>query len=271
MKILYVANERSATQPVAAALRTLAPDVSLTWARDLSSALSWVHYNRDVAALVVEAELQKQSSASFIDHVRSLGLAAPVIVISQAGAPVLALKAGADDYVANDQSLATNLPSVVARALQRAQAIAHPSGKTALRLLYVGDAALARRCLENSRWAIELSEAERASDGTFQPIPPEAAADGALPFDVVLVDHDHPGVDTFAILKEIARRSLNVRVILVVEWDEKLAVPALKLGASDYVVKAADPFRALFCKLDPTRADVPLLTRRSTLDRKSVV
>ena len=71
MKILYVANERASAELAASALRTLARDVRLEWARDLSSALSWVYYNRDVAALVVEAELQSQSCASFVDHVRS--------------------------------------------------------------------------------------------------------------------------------------------------------------------------------------------------------
>jgi PAS domain S-box-containing protein len=260
MKILYVANERNPAQLAATALRALGEDVRLEWARDLSSALSWVYYNRDVAALVVEDGLQNQSCAAFVDHVRSLGLAAPVIVVcpDDVGAPLLALKAGADDYIANNQSFLTNLPGLVARALQRAQAAAHLAGKQPLRLLYVGDAALARRCLENSAWSIEISEAERTSSGKFQPIPPASAAARDLPFDVLLVEHDHPAVDAFTILKEIASRSLNVRVILVVEWDEKLAVPAMKLGASDCVVKAADTFRALFFKLDRTRADVPL-------------
>ncbi len=132
MKILYVANERSAAQLAANALRTLAEDVRLEWARDLSGASSWAYYNRDVAALIVEAGLQNQSCAAFVDHVRGLGLAAPVIVVcpDDVRTPLLALKAGADDCVANNQSLLTNLPSVVARALQRAQATAHLSGNT---------------------------------------------------------------------------------------------------------------------------------------------
>lgn len=267
MKILYVANERDPAQLAANALRTLGEDVRLEWARDLSSAASWAYYNRDVAALIVEAELQNQSCAAFVDDVRSLGLAAPVIVVcpDDVRTPLLALKAGADDYVVNNQSLHTNLPGVIARALQRVQATAHLSGKQPLRLFYVGDAALARRCLENSGWSIEISEAERTSNGTFQPIPPASAAGDDLPFDVLLVEHDHPEVEAFAILKEIASRRPNVRVILVVEWDEKLAIPAMKLGASDCVVKAADTFRALFFKLDRSRADVPLLEERSSL------
>ena len=112
MKILYVANERSAAQLAAQALRGIAPDVKLTWTGSLSAALRWVQDNRDVAAVVVETEVQHQSSASFVDHVRGLGLSAPVVLVvpEHAGAPLLELKAGADDYVVNNQSLLADLP-----------------------------------------------------------------------------------------------------------------------------------------------------------------
>jgi DNA-binding NtrC family response regulator len=93
----------------------------------------------------------------------------------------------------------------------------------------VGDAALARQCLENRPWSIEIAEAATAPD-----LP---SAGGPLPFDILLVEHDYPGVDAFALLKDTADRGLQVPVILVVEWDEKLAMPALKLGAMDCVVK----------------------------------
>ena len=75
----------------------------------------------------------------------------------------------------------------------------------------------------------------------------------------------HPGVDAFAILKDVAHRRLRVPVILVVEWDEKLAIPAFKLGAVDYVVKAADSFRALFFKLDSVPAISPPLEGHAEL------
>lgn len=55
MKILCVANERRAAQLAAKALRQIAPDVTLIWARHLPAALRWVDDHRDVAALVVEA------------------------------------------------------------------------------------------------------------------------------------------------------------------------------------------------------------------------
>ena len=242
MKILYVGHERRAAEEAAHALRDVAPDLKLSWAESVSPALRWIRDNPDVAAMILETGTQNQSCASFVEHIRGLGLTTPVIVIApeDAGAPLSELKAGADDYIVKNQSLLTDLPLVLSRALQWTGV--NPATKTPLRLLYVGDAALARRCLENPRWSIEMTAIVPESTGAFAALP--------LPFDIVLVEYGHPGVDAFAILKDAADRRPQVPVILVVEWDEKVAIPAFKLGARDYVVKAADSFRALFFKLD---------------------
>ena len=262
MKILYVSSERGAAQLAAQALHAIAPDVRLTWTGSLSPALRWVQDNRDVAAVVLETDGQHQSSASFVEHVRGLGLTAPVVVVvpERGGAPLLELKAGADDYVVNNQSLVADLPRVLTRALERTLAGPHPT-KAPLRLLYVGDATLARKYLENPHWSIAITEAIPEADGTLPAL--------SLAFDVVLVEYDHPGMDAFAILKDIAGRRLHIPVILVVEWDEKAAIPAFKLGAVDYVVKAADSFRALFFKLDRVPV-ASALTERAELNLEVV-
>ena len=89
MKILYVANERRAAQLAAHALRNIAPDVKVTWAGSLSPALRWVQENTDVAALIVEAEVQGQGCTTFLDHVRGLGLTIPILIAAseRTGAP----------------------------------------------------------------------------------------------------------------------------------------------------------------------------------------
>ena len=247
MKILYVANERRAAQLAAHALRNLAPDVKVTWAGSLSPALRWVQENPDVSALILEAQVQGQGCTAFLDQVRGLGLTVPVLIAAQerAGAPSAELRAGADDYIIQNSSFLAELPSAMTRVLGRMPLVSRPA-QSSLRLLYVGDATLARKCLESFQLSIDITEAMPASNGPVPAVPPG--------FDVVLVEHDHPGLDAFKILKDIADRQPHVRTVLVVEWDEKLAIPALKLGATDYVVKAADSFRALFFKLDRIRA-----------------
>src|SRR5262249_23678516 len=107
----------------------------------------------------------------------------------------------------------------------------------------------ARQCLTRRPTSIEIIEATRAADGAFQPIPLHAEG-SPRSFDILLIEHGYPGVDAFAILKDLTRRQPQVPVIVVVEWDDRLAIPALKLGASDCVVKATDAFRTLFFRLD---------------------
>ena len=251
MKILYVANDRRAAQLVVNALRVHAPDATLASTESLLDAERWVSANRDLTALVVDAEVQNQSSASFVRHVRGLGLAAPIVVVASeaTGTPSAVLKAGADDFVTAGDSLSTDLPDVVDRTLKR-RAAAQPSGQT-LRILYAGDAALARQSLAHPAWSIGIAEAVLTPDEPFQPIPADFPETGEpLPFDILFVEHDHPEVDAFSVLKHIADRGLQVPVIVVVEWDDALGLPALKLGAVDCVVKSAETFRALTYRLD---------------------
>jgi hypothetical protein len=85
MKILHVANERSAAQLAATALRNISPDLTITWVRHLSDATRWIGQNPDLAAVLVEDEIKDEtegkSCASFVGELRSQGLTAPVVVV----------------------------------------------------------------------------------------------------------------------------------------------------------------------------------------------
>src|SRR5262249_1853416 len=253
MKILYVANERRAAQVAGMALRHLGGDVKVAWAERFSDALMWVRANRDLTSLIVEDQVQHQSCASFISQVRGLGLTAPVIVIvpsEERDAPIAALKAGAEDYVAKGESLISELPDALRRRLQHSNG-ARGSVARPLHFLYLGDATLAKESFEGTERSVEITEARPGSNGALHRIAPALTAGGsAFPFDVLFVEHDAPGVDAFAILKDVGARALPIPVVFVVEWDEELAVPALKLGAIDYAVKSRDSFRALLLRLD---------------------
>jgi two-component sensor histidine kinase len=74
----------------------------------------------------------------------------------------------------------------------------------------------------------------------------QCAADGAAGlatlltdrFDLVLLDHDLPGGDGLSILAEIRDRPAPPPVIFVTGADDtRVAIAALKAGASDYVIK----------------------------------
>ena len=253
-KLLHVGNDRELAYRLAGALQRARQDVVVASVARLSEAKRWVSDNPDFGALIVEDHVQSQSCAGFIGEVRGLGLTAPVVAISVKGAepPLAALRAGADDYVVNGQSLVPDLAGAVVRSLHRAKSL---TAKRPLRCLYLGDSALARESFQDAPHAIQIVEPDRQSTNGANPIPVDAPAPGQkFPFDVVLAEHGRASVDIFAILKDLTVRRLQVPIIFVVEWDEALIVPALKMGAVDYVLKTKAAFEALSVRIDRLRS-----------------
>ena len=61
-------------------------------------------------------------------------------------------------------------------------------------------------------------------------------------FDVVLLDIRLPGISGMEVLREVLVRHRNIAIIMVTAInDVDTAVEAMKLGASDYIVKPFDP------------------------------
>jgi hypothetical protein len=253
-KLLHVGNDRELAYRLAGALQRARQDIVVASVGRLSDAKRWVSDNPDFGALIVEDHVQSQSCAGFIGEVRGLGLTGPVVAVSVKGAepPLAALRAGADDYVVNGQSLVPDLAGAVVRSLHRAQTL---TAKRPLRCLYLGDSALARESFQDAPHAIQIVESDRQSTDSANPIPVDAPAPGQkFPFDVVLAEHGRASVDIFAILKDLTVRRLQVPIIFVVEWDEALIVPALKMGAVDYVLKTKAAFEALSVRIDRLRS-----------------
>src|SRR5262245_2852670 len=94
-----------------------------------------------------------------------------------------------------------------------------PTVRPRVRLLYVGEAELARQCLGRSGGSIEVLEAHPSADGSFSP----ASTDGSLPFDILLIEHGYAGADALAILRDLTSRKFHVPVVIVADWDENLA------------------------------------------------
>jgi PAS domain S-box-containing protein len=265
MKILYIANDRRAAELAALPLGTVAPDVKTTWVASLGEARRWVDENRDVAALIVEVESDSPTCESFVRQVRGMGVTAPVIVVSakDPAPPLTVLKAVADAIVTRDLSFLNDLPNIVRRTINTARAPRPPRRR--LRLLYAGDAALARECLGRPGGSIEVVGAVPGPGRKIDSLPADVRSGAPLPFDVVFIEHGGPGVETLAILKDLAARKRHVPVVIVADWDEELAVLALTQGASDYIVKSKASFRAVYFRLHRLIAHSALLNEQSKL------
>jgi DNA-binding NarL/FixJ family response regulator len=157
--------------------------------------------------------------------------------------------------------VAHELPETVTRAPTAAESPA----RRRLRILYVGDAALARECLGRPGGSIDLVAADPRPDGTIDYVVREDRSGTTRVFDLLFIEQPCPGVETVAILKDLAARNLHLPVVIVADWDEDLAVRALELGASDYVLKSRASFRAVYFRLHRLIAHSALLDERARL------
>ncbi len=112
-----------------------------------------------------------------------------------------------------------------------------------VRVLYVDDSrfdrALVRDALEQESEGFVLTEAESREEL-------DRVLDAGTPFDLVLSDFNIMGMTGLDVLELIRDRRPGVPVVLVTgTGSEEIAVRALKLGASDYVIKQPQHIRRL--------------------------
>lgn len=164
-KVLYVSHDRGDAQRAAGALGGILPGAVVLWASRLDQAMLWIHENREVAALVIDSDVDPTSCASFLKGIRALDLTAATVVITPDGttAPEC-LEAGADGHIQKNPTLLRNLPGVVNRAIQ--------ARLTSALAEAVDTRDLLDRQLNEARASLEAAERVRTSD--------LAAADGRL-------------------------------------------------------------------------------------------
>jgi hypothetical protein len=123
MKILYIGNERRNAEAVATALRTITSNVTISWTQSLDHCARYLAQNRDLAALVMDAQVHAGKWPSSLRDLRSLQVRpAIVVVVPEGTAPTFnSLAPPPDDHVINGQTFVRDLPVVVARAVARVQ------------------------------------------------------------------------------------------------------------------------------------------------------
>ena len=119
MKVLYIGSERSDAQAIATALRGIDQTVTVSWAAHHQHAVKWLNENRDLAVLLIDAQVDGGSWSSLVAHARSLDLHPAVVVVVPDGS-FESIPADVDGCIPRNQSFLRDLPVVVTRALERA-------------------------------------------------------------------------------------------------------------------------------------------------------
>lgn len=246
MNILYVEDDARDADLTIRVLNGIAPSLKIetvTTKRDAIHRLQHESISYDL--VLTDIHLPDGDGLSLLSHIRQQDLPLSVVIITGAGdeeTAVTALKAGADDYVVKRGNYVDRLPLILEDAVHRFRA--QISRRTrSLNVLYAErnkmDAELTRDHFLRYAPYIHLelvttgnSLLEKVQDGGSEQV------NGAK-YDVLLLDYRLPGLNALEVLKELRHdRAPAIPVVLVTgQGNEDVALEAIKLGATSYLVK----------------------------------
>jgi signal transduction histidine kinase len=267
-RVLYVEDNPVDADLVRRALARQAPQVALEVAPTLADAKQRL----DSAVpgyelLLSDLSLPDGNGMELLAHVRERSLPVAVVILTGAGdqdSAIAALKAGADDYVVKRADYRNRLIPTLAAALARFRTEAAGRARP-LRVLYAEhnafDIDLTRRHFARHAPQIRLQFVEGGQE--LLDALPRTMAD-ALPYDVVLLDYQLPGMDALETAKILRyERGLDLPVVLVTgRGSEDVVAEALRLGVSDYVVKHAGYLNQLPAILEHAHRQAQLVAER---------
>jgi PAS domain S-box-containing protein/putative nucleotidyltransferase with HDIG domain len=242
LNILYLEDNPNDALLTKRALNAASLDFNVDIVHSLHDAFKCLEDSSENYNLVLtDLNLPDGNGLNLLNHIRSKRLPYAVVVVtgrSDEDTAIAALKAGADDYITKKDDYLTRLPTTLQGALERHHAeIALQS--RALRILYAEnnetDIDLTRRHMLKHAAHIQI-EFVSTADEVFHKLYIASLRDQ---FDVILLDYLLPGLNAIEVLKELYQnRKLDIPVILITgHGSEEVVLQAIKLGASDYVVK----------------------------------
>ena len=240
MKVLYVEDNVADADLVRRFLSQIS-GYTLDIAPNLKQAIARLQAPHDFDVVLSDLGLPDGSGLDLLTWIQEQNLPLAVVILTGSGdqeAAVSALKIGADDYIVKQGDYLQALPKVLeaawARHCDEAARKARP-----LKVLYVEhnvfDADLTRRHLAQYSPHIHLivvGDADQAIERLL-------AADQSSDCDVLLLDYQLPGLSALEAIKVLQQKhGIQMPMVLVTgQGNEELAVQALRLGFSDYLVK----------------------------------
>ena len=281
MRILLVEdNPRDADLVRRALMRSETPPALLETASTLAAARAALVEPLRFDLVLTDLNLPDGHGLDLLAEIRGRGLPLAVVALTGQGDEELVmtvLRAGADDYLPKTDSFSERVPATVRAALaahhDRSARHALP-----LRVLYgehnALDIDLTRRHFAAHAPHIQIEWAPDAL-AVLRQLP---RADGEpANFDVLLIDFRLAGDTGLDVLRTLRQeRGLDLPVVLVTgQGSEDVAALAMRLGATDYLVKRPHYLLALpailesaFHRVQASREQSALRTLNTSLERK---
>lgn len=241
MRYLYAEDNPSDADLLRTHFRHGAPDVQVELVRSGRECLQRLGADA-FDLLLLDNHLPDMDGLDLLRELRSAGQRLPVVLITGAGDDTIvwrALQEGADDYVPKSADYLDSLPALLARVVLRHRSrdlLAGVDGPSRCRnVLYV----------EPNTMDAELTAAEFARSVADLQLHIVTHGDHALSrlsqdrsFDLVVTDLRLPGMTALELMREVARRGIDIPFVVITgRGDEPTAVALLRLGAYDYIVK----------------------------------
>ncbi len=244
MKILYLEDNQSDVELTIIEFKKNAPHIEVDSVNSIKKSESRLsEADKAYDLVLMDMHLPDGNGLGHLEWIRENEIPVAVVIITGHGdeeTAVASLKAGADDYIPKAPGYLTRLPVILENALNNYRA-EEAKKSHQLRLLYVEDNMvdidLTRRHLSRYAPHIRMDVMQSAQEVIALLSHPVTRHQ----YDVLLLDHRLKGLNAIDVMKELNGFLLSIPIILVTgHGDEEIAVQALKLGASDYVVKSSD-------------------------------
>ena len=250
MKILYVEDDPVDVDLLQRSLAGATLAHSLAVAPTLAAARLHLADAPAFDLVLTDIQLPDGTGLDLVREIRERALPVAVVALTGQGDEALAvaaLKAGADDYLSKSGLYSQRLQATLKAALERFRRD-QSRQRRGLRLLYgehhAADADLTCRHLEQHAPHIRV---EVVADSAAVQARLAADALAAQPFDLLLLDFrltPESGLELLKQLREDLELDLPV-VIVTGQGSEDVAVEAMRLGATDYLVKHPDYLHGL--------------------------
>jgi diguanylate cyclase (GGDEF)-like protein/PAS domain S-box-containing protein len=248
MNVLYVEDNAQDADLTCRSLQRQAPHIAIETAHTLAAARERLAAGPLPDVLLVDVRLADGNGLELLGEVRAQALPVAVVMLTGSGDEALvvtALRSGADDYVVKAGSYLERLPATLEAVLKGFRG---PAVRQAMpiRVLYAernaSDVDLLRRHLARYAPHIQVDPVSTSQEA-LDLLPPV----GLARHDVLLIDFQLPGMNALEVVREVRQvRGLTLPMLVITgHGDEASAARALKLGATDYLVKHDDVLQRL--------------------------
>ncbi len=250
MKVLFVTGDLRDGDFLEHEVKKVASNIQIEISPDARDAVSRLDPSASYDLVLIDAQLPNGECQALINRIRQQNLPLAVVVVigpNDEDPPAKFIAGGADDYVVKRPNYVSRVPALLQQTLERYRGRAQRRART-IRVLYAGDMENARRHLGSVPF-VELEAAFVNEDGTVHR--PPGTHPTSLACDLVVLEDQALGVHVLKVLKDVISRWPDYPVVLLLAaGQEEMAIQALRLGASDCIIKSGDYYGRFLLSLD---------------------